>query len=323
MERDPSRMLLPPLAGSGLAPEPVSVRPPSEAHSVLLRVTRGCAWNRCTYCGLYRDVPSSQRSVEEITQDLALLALQQRQPVRTVFLGDGDALELDTASLEAVLHQVRACFPAVERITAYATALSVQAKSDGELRRLRQAGLQRLHIGLESGDDTILRDVLKGVSAAEMIEAGQRVRAAGIELSFYVMLGLGGIERWQAHVQGTARVLNRVDPEWIRLRTLAYDPRAPLFSRLDARAGRFVLKLPQGRYREVQTPLGLLHELHALLQQLTEAHGIIVADHHTNPLADFAGKLPEARARLLRQVEARMAEVAAGRVRLPRLPSYL
>ena len=305
-----------------MTPEFVSTRLPSEAHSLLIRATRGCAWNRCTYCGLYRQAESSQRCVNEICLDIDMLALQVEPPVHTVFLGDGDALELETADMCIVLEYLQASFPTLQRVTCYATALSVQRKTDAELVELRQAGLSRLHIGLESGDDQVLRDVVKGVKAADLIAAGQRVRAAGLTLSFYVMLGLGGSERWQEHVQGTAAVLNQVDPEFIRLRTLAYDPQAPIFSRLDVRAGNFSLKLPQGRQRQLQTPLGTLYEIRALLLLLTAATGEIMADHASNYIEDLAGQLPADRPRLLHQVARRIAEVEAGRIALPRLKAY-
>jgi hypothetical protein len=305
-----------------ITPEFVATRPPSEAHSLLIRATRGCAWNRCVYCGLYRQMESSQRRVEDICLDIEMMALQVEQPVYRVFLGDGDALELGSDDMCAVLEYLRASFPELQRVTCYATAISIQRKSDQELARLRQAGLSRLHIGLESGDDQVLREVIKGVNAAEMIRAGQRVRTAGLALSFYVMLGLGGTDRWLEHIRGTARVLNQVDPEHIRLRTTAYDPQAPLFSLLNARAGEFLLKLPHGRRRDMQTPLGTLVEIRELLTHLSTTTGMMMADHTSNYIDDFVGKLPEDRARLLQQVETRIADVEAGRIRLPRLKAY-
>lgn len=305
-----------------ITPEFVSARPPSEAQSLLIRATRGCAWNHCSYCGLYRHVESSQRSVDEICLDVEMLALHIAQPVHTVFLGDGDAFELETDDLWTVLAYIYASFPTLQRVTSYATAMSVQRKSDDDLRRLHQAGLTRLHIGLESGDNQVLRDIIKGVRAADMIQAGQRTRAAGIELSFYVMLGLGGTDRWLEHARGTVEVLNQVEPEHIRLRTLAYDPQAPIFSLMDVRAGDYTLKLPQGRRREVQTPLGTLYELHELLTRLTVRSGAIMADHHSNFIEEFSGVLPHDQGRLLQQVEARIAEMVSGQGPRARLKLY-
>ncbi|MGQ4808871.1 hypothetical protein NKDENANG_02264 [Candidatus Entotheonellaceae bacterium PAL068K] len=199
--------------------------------------------------------------------------------------------------------------------------ISVLRKADPELVRLRQAGLSRLPIGLESGDDQVLRDAVKGAKSTDIMVVGQRSRAAGLELALSVMLGLGGTDRWQAHIEASANVLNAVNPEYIRLRTLAYDPQAPIVSRLEARAGDYRLTLPQGR-RDMQTPLGILYEIHTLLTQLNSATGEILADHTSTYINDFAGKLPEDRDRLLQQVEARITDVETGRVQLPCVKAY-
>jgi radical SAM superfamily enzyme YgiQ (UPF0313 family) len=256
---------------SGMAecscPEIGPIRPPSEAASLLVRVTRNCPWNRCTFCPVYKSERFSLRPVDDVKADLRSMAsaaeavrdvsrtmgeggevtgrvlraaLQQggqqafqvalflQGGGRSVFLQDANSLILPVDQLLEVLDEIRACFPNVSRVTSYARSHTLYRRSVGELRRLRQAGLDRIHIGLESGSDEVLRLVQKGVTAREQIEAGRRVKAAGMELSEYVMPGLGGRLLSGEHATETARVLRAIDPDFVRLRSLAIPPGSPL-----------------------------------------------------------------------------------------------
>jgi len=256
------------------------MRPPSEARSLLVRVMRGCPWNYCTFCAAYKDIPRQLllRPVEDVKADINSLRIVFEQlrsegraaPPATAFLGDSNALITRTADLVEIIRHLYACFPSIERLTSYARAKTILAKKPAELDALRQAGLTRLHVGLESGDDDVLARTKKGATAAEMIEAGRRAKEHGFELSMYVMPGLGGSDRSQAHVAGTARVLNAVQPDYTRMRPLMIAPGTPLAA--EYRAGTFQ---PLSR-------LGVIEEMRAMVSRL-ELEGRVCFDHYANP----------------------------------------
>jgi radical SAM superfamily enzyme YgiQ (UPF0313 family) len=238
------------------------IRPPSESHSLLIRVTRNCPWNRCAFCHTYQGETFSIRPLAEIKEEILRIAEivkqiralegergeEEKLSVATsqrifrregeydehfrsvaawlscggdsVFLQDANSLVLKTDDLAEVLSFIRTSLPSVRRITTYARARTAAKKTLAELRRLREAGLSRIHVGMESGHDPLLQFIRKGATAAEQVEGGQKIRAAGISLCEYVMPGLGG-RRWSSeHAVATAEVLNRIGPDHIRLRTL-------------------------------------------------------------------------------------------------------
>ncbi|MGB6837562.1 MAG: radical SAM protein [Dehalococcoidia bacterium] len=256
------------------------MRPPSEAHSLLIRVMRGCPWNYCTFCGAYKGLSRKEtlRTVDEVKGDIDTLqaATDQlrllgrwREP-RTAFLGDSNAILTKTDNLVEILAYLREAFPSLERVTSYGRAKTVLVKKLHELERLREAGLTRLHLGLESGDDEVLRRVRKGASADEMIEAGRKAKDAGFELSEYVMPGLGGKARSEQHARESARVLNAIDADFVRVRPLMVMAGTPLHD--EYRAGEFEL-LSIGE---------LLAELRTLVESL-DITGRLCFDHYANP----------------------------------------
>ena len=305
------------------------IRPPNEAYSLLVRVTRNCPYNHCTFCPVYKDAPFSLRTVEEVKADIASMARIAEQlgphigsdqasmgPLahlayscpeamqvarflatggRTAFLQDANSLIMRADHLEEVLQTLRQAFPSLERVTTYARAHTVTKRSVEQLSRLRAAGLNRIHIGLESGSDEVLALVKKGVTAERHIVAGCRVKEAGIELSEYVMPGLGGRRYSAAHARETARVLRAIDPQFIRLRTVAIAPG----SALD-------VQVEQGEFE----PLGdieIVAELRDLLAGLTDMSSTIVSDHILNLLEQIDGKLPDDLPRLLALVDSFLA----------------
>lgn len=309
------------------------IRPPSEASSLLLRVSRNCPWNRCTFCPVYKCERFSLRSLDEILGDidgLAAAAERVRQaagggnevtvvgsalvrelvftdptalPVavflaaggRSAFLQDADSLVLPPGQLVRVLAHLRAAFPSLQRITTYARARTLVRRSVDELRALREAGLNRIHVGLESGDDEVLRIVDKGVTAEQQIEAGKRVNAAGMELSLYVMPGLGGRKLSAQHARETARVLCEIDPAFVRLRSLAVAPGTPL---AEARE--------RGEFEPLDD-LEMVVEIRALVAGLEGIHSRLVSDHVLNLLGELDGKLPDDRPALLAQLDTFLA----------------
>ncbi|OGP53324.1 MAG: hypothetical protein A2162_09625 [Deltaproteobacteria bacterium RBG_13_52_11b] len=264
-------------------------RPPSEADSLLLRVTRGCPWNRCTFCSMYKTVKFEIRDLEEIQSDIETARDLYGDRVRTVFIGDSNSLVIKTEALTRVLDRFSSSFPNIERVTSYARAKTLSKKPMEDLEKIRKAGLNRLHVGLETGDRELLKEIEKGATPEEMIEAGKRAIKAGFEYSLYVLLGIGGEERWERHAKGTAEVLNQIDPHFIRVRTFVPQPGSPLS---EAAA--------QGRFKQSSVE-ALLGETKLLLQELRVTSQFL-SDHISN-LIPLHGKLPDDKEQMIREVD--------------------
>ena len=187
-------------------------RPPSEANSFILRVTRGCAHNTCTFCAMYKDVQFALCPNEEISRQIALAARYAQDQVKRIFLADGDALVLPTEKLLKILAVLYQTFPHLQRVTSYAGPRDILRKSDEEMRRLREAGLKMLYFGLETGDDALLARIKKGVTAEEAIAAGQKVVRSGMKLSMMVIAGLGGKADSERHAVETGKAVTAIQP---------------------------------------------------------------------------------------------------------------
>ena len=206
------------------------IRPPSEASSLLIRVTRNCPWNQCLFCPAYKGVKFSKRTVEEVKMDIDSMADEIRgyAGVRTAFLQDADSLLLPVDNLVAILDYLKEKFPKIDRITTYARSRTLSHKSVDDLKRLRQAGLTRIHTGMESGSARVLQMIKKGMTPEEVVTGGRHVMEAGIELSEYIIPGVAGQELSEEHAIETAKLLNLVRPHFIRVRTFAMHPQSPM-----------------------------------------------------------------------------------------------
>ena len=264
-------------------------RPPSEADSLLLRVTRGCPWNRCAFCSMYKTVKFEIRDLEEIRGDIDMARELYGERVRTVFIADSDSLVTKTETFLEVLKSLYASFPHVDRVTSYARAKTLAKKPFEDLERICKAGLTRLHVGLETGDRELLQEIKKGATPEEMIEAGKKAKRAGFEYSLYVLLGIGGEEKWEQHARGTAEVLNQIDPHFIRVRTFIPQPDSPLYDAM--MTDRFQ---PPG-------PETILKETKLLLEKL-EVTSEFLSDHISN-LLPLHGKLPQDKERMVGMAE--------------------
>ena len=264
-------------------------RPPSEAMSLLLRVTRGCPWNRCTFCSMYKTTNFERREIEDIKLDIEMAKDLYGERVRTVFLGDSNSLVLKAGSLIDILGSLYAAFPQIERVTSYARAKTLARKSIEDLGRIRKAGLTRLHVGLETGDRELLKEIEKGATPEEMVEAGRKAKQAGYEYSLYVLLGIGGESKWRQHARGTAEVLNQIDPHFIRVRTFIPQPDTALFE-----------AMREGRYQS-PSPETILTETKVLLEGLCVTSQFL-SDHVSN-LLPLEGKLPEEREEMLQMID--------------------
>ena len=264
-------------------------RPPSETDSLLLRVTRGCPWNRCTFCSMYKTMKFEIRDLEEIQSDIELAKELYEDRIRTVFIGDSNSLVVKTETLVRVLEFLHSSFPHIERVTSYARAKTIGKKPLEDLTKIYQAGLTRLHVGLETGDRDLLKRIEKGATPEEMIEGGRKAKKAGFEYSLYVLLGIGGEERWEKHAKGTAEVLNQVDPHFIRVRTFIPQPGSQLYEAMEK--GCFQSACPETILKETKL---LLEELHVTSQ--------FVSDHVSN-LLPLHGKLPEEKERMIQMID--------------------
>ncbi|MHA1361777.1 MAG: radical SAM protein [Candidatus Freyarchaeota archaeon] len=264
-------------------------RPPSEAYSMLIRVTRNCPWNRCAFCNMYKGQRFSRRPLEDVKRDISMAAdVYGERP--TMFWGDSNSIILKTEELEELLNHTYKVYPNLKRVTSYARAKTIiRTKTVQELKRLHEAGLTRLHVGLETGDGWLLRFINKGATAEEMVKAGRMVVESGIELSEYVILGLGGVERSETHAKETAKVLNQIDPAFIRVRTLVPIPTTPLYEVFE----KGLLHLC--------SPLDVLKETRTLIAEL-EVNSEFLSDHVSNYLP-VNGKLPEDKDDLLEYLD--------------------
>ncbi|KPJ78307.1 MAG: coproporphyrinogen III oxidase [Deltaproteobacteria bacterium SG8_13] len=309
------------------------IRPPNEARSLLLRLTRNCPWNRCLFCPVYKHRKFSLRSVEEIKQDISAarsmadeikslsrklggggavndqvithifntagyndnfrsIAAWLYYKTEACFLQDADNLIMKTDDLVEVLRFLREQFPEITRVTTYSRSRTVVRKSVASLVRIREAGLDRVHIGLETGCDALLKLMKKGVSAAQHIEAGRKLLEAGMQLSEYVMPGLGGRQMWREHAVDTARVLNQINPHFIRLRSLRVPQRVPLYE-----------KIADGTFT-MQTDDMLAAEIKLFVESLEGITSVITSDHIMNLLEEVSGKMPADQPRMLAVVQA-------------------
>jgi radical SAM superfamily enzyme YgiQ (UPF0313 family) len=273
--------------------EPV-YRPPSEAGSFLLQATVGCSWNHCTYCAMYRDKPYRVRPLSETLEDIATAGRTFGDRVQKVFVLDGDALAMDLDLWEPVLQSLHSTFPELRRVSCYATALNLLAKSQPDLERLRALGLKLLYIGPESGDDVTLKRIAKGATAADHVEAAAKAHAAGLKQSVILLLGAGGAERSVEHATASARLATAMDPLYLSALTLMLLPDTPIH-RL-AERGHFALPSIDA----------LLRELRIIVAEARPRDTIFRSNHASNYLP-IGGRLPRDREAILRQIDATLA----------------
>ena len=267
-------------------------RPPSEARSFILRVTRGCAHNKCTYCNMYRGVPFQILKDEEISRQIALAAHYGKDKVRRVFLADGDALVLPTAKLLKILQALRDTFPKLQRVSSYAAPKDILRKSEEELRQLKEAGLQLLYYGMETGDDVTLKAVNKGVNGEEAVEAGRRVTASGMKLSIMVILGLAGKEGSKRHALETAKAINIIQPTmWSALCLMLY------------RGSELLDQFERGEFNPL-SPAECMEELYTIMENvnLPEDKHCLFRSNHISNYIPLAGTLPKDKNRLLAEI---------------------
>jgi radical SAM superfamily enzyme YgiQ (UPF0313 family) len=261
-------------------------RPPSEANSLLIQATIGCPHNKCSFCSMYKQSRFRIRSVEEIKEDLRAARQYYGESIESLFFPDGNTIIMKTAQLEEIFTYARELFPLLQRITVYGSARFVNKKTLKDLQNLKDAGLSRIHTGMESGDDITLERIHKGTNAAEIIEAGLKLKKVGIDTSEYYLVGIGGQERWREHALESARVLSAFSPDFIRLRTFVPIPGTPIYE--DYQQGLFKLLSPHEALREIELFIANLH-----------CQGSRVLSDHVSNYWNIEGRIPDDRDHML------------------------
>ena len=282
--------------------ERMIIRPPSEASSFLLPVTIGCSHNKCTFCGTYPEVKFRIRHLEDIKQDIDEVAQNYSWSVRRVFLEEGDALIAPQPILVGVLKHLDEKFPYLEKVGTYATPQAALVKSVDELKELNRLGLKIAYMGVETGDEELLKKVNKGVSYDHMVEAGRKIKQAGITLSVTVILGLGGVEGSKNHALKTAKILSDIDPDFAGTLTIILVPGTPLHK--DWEEGRFSLV----------SPFQSLEELKLIIQNSNFTNCFFTANHASNYLP-IKVRLPEQKEEVIRLIDDVLAKRDMSRLR--------
>ncbi|MFC2069664.1 radical SAM protein, partial [Chloroflexota bacterium] len=258
----------------------IQVRPPSEANSFLLPVTLGCSNNTCTFCGTYDDIKFKIRNIEDIKKDIDEVAQNYSSSVSHIFLENGDALIAPQRLLLEVLRYLNRSFPNLERVGAYSTPRAAIIKSLDELKELKELNLGIAYLGVETGDEELLKKIRKGATYDEIVEAGRKLKQAGITTSVTVILGLGGVEGSRSHALKTAQILSDIDPDFAGALTIMLTPGTPIHK--DWEEGRFTLI----------APFQALEELKLIIENSDFSNCFFTANHASNYLP-IKVRLPE------------------------------
>lgn len=261
-------------------------RPPSEAYSLIVQATIGCAHNDCTFCSMYKDKKFRVRKLEEVLEDFDLARARYRY-IEKVFLADGDALVLPNKDLMTILDKIHTTLPECQRVGIYAAPHDILRKTPQELKDLRENGLGIAYMGVESGSAQILKDIKKGVTPDEMVEACQKLNEAGIQTSVTLISGLGGKPKWEEHAVESGRLISKMEPSYVGLLTLMVEPIAPLYK--DIREGKFQL-LSAGE---------VLVETAEMIKSINLTKTCVFRSNHASNYVSLRGNLPEDKEKLL------------------------
>jgi radical SAM superfamily enzyme YgiQ (UPF0313 family) len=263
-------------------------RPPSEAESLILQVTVGCSYNRCTFCSAYQGKSFRIKSVEEVKEDIDEVSSYGARIPR-VFLADGDALIIPQKGLLQILQYLKMKLKGLERVGIYANARDILKKEVEELKELKDLGVGIIYLGLESGNPEVLKRIKKNATTDLMIRAARRVKESGIVLSVTVLLGIGGVELSQAHAEDTGKVLSEMDPDFVGALSLIVVPGTPIEKEI--RTGKLVLP----------TPFGLVQELETMITNCRFTRCFFASNHASNYLP-LRIRMPEEKEEALRRI---------------------
>jgi radical SAM superfamily enzyme YgiQ (UPF0313 family) len=268
-------------------------RPPSEAGSLILQISVGCSHNRCTFCPSYKEKRFRIKTFPEIKEDIDEAA-QSDWAIERVFLADGDSLIIPQPRLMEVMEYLREKLPHLRMVGIYANAKGILKKKPEELQELKQAGLGIIYLGIESGDQVVLDRICKGTTVEKLVQAGKKVKEAGIKLSVTVLLGIGGRERSREHAIGTGKILTEMDPNYVGALSLIIVPGTPLADEIEH--GTF----------QLPTPFELIEELRTMIEH-TAMHGLFFSNHASNYLP-IKARLPKEKAATLELIDQVLAK---------------
>ncbi|MFW5648439.1 MAG: B12-binding domain-containing radical SAM protein [Candidatus Alkaliphilus sp. MAG34] len=265
-------------------------RPPSEFDSLIIQATVGCPHNKCKFCNMYKDRKFRIKPLEDIIKDLKTGKTRHGREVENIFFSDGNTILMKTKDLLKLLHCCNELFPELKRITMYGSAQYIILKDPNELIKLKEAGLTRIHCGMESGDDNVLRFMNKGFTRKEMLEAGKLIKKADIELSLYYIVGLGGAGLSKNHAINSGTLINKINPDFIRLRTLILFKDAPLY------------ELYKENKFQLLGPHKALEETKLFVETLNNIDSHFFSDHISNYYR-INGKFPEDKKRIMERLD--------------------
>lgn len=268
-------------------------RPPSEAYSLIVQVTIGCAHNKCTFCSMFKDKQFRVRNVQEVLEDLEM-ARKYHRHVEKIFLADGDALCLSNNKLMVILERIKRLFPECQRVGVYGAPQDVLIKSHEELVELRENGIGIIYIGAESGSPSVLEAVEKGVTREQLIEAVKKIENAGIKASVTFISGLAGPEHMEEHALETASMISEMEPSYVGLLTLMVDPAAPIYNEI--KAGRF----------KVLNAEEVLGETALMLKNINVTKKCVFRSNHASNYVSLKGDLPHDKERMMNQLKRAM-----------------
>lgn len=269
--------------------EGIIYRPPSEAYSLIIQISVGCAHNKCTFCNMYKAKKFRIKSLEEVYGDL-YEARQMYGHVERIFLADGDSIVLPMEKLTQILLKIKELFPECKRVSAYATPKDILRKSPEDLKELKSLGMGIFYMGIESGSDLILKEIQKGVTSEEIIEAGQKIKKSGIKISATFISGIGGKEKWQENSRESARVITAINPDYVGLLTLMVEPGTKMYD--DINSGEFKLLSPEE----------IMLETRELIKNIHTNNCVFRSNHASNYVA-LSGTLSEDKEKLISLID--------------------
>lgn len=266
-------------------------RPPSEANSLIFQVTLGCSFNKCSFCNMYRTKEYEERPIDEIKKEIEIMSNYMPE-TRRIFLADGDALNIPTKNMVEILCHIRNNFKKVERISSYSMPKNLMQKSQEELNKLKNSGLDMVYLGIESGNNEILKKVTKGANSKMIIDSCKKAKEAGFILSCMIILGLGGKKYSTVHILDTARTINHIQPDYLGALTLYMEPEIEK---------EFYLKFKEPF--DLLEDLDVINELEILISTIDTKKDIVFRANHASNVYSIGGNLPTDKHLLLEKVK--------------------
>ena len=270
-------------------------RPPSEAYSLLVQVTVGCTHNKCTFCSMFKNKRFHLRNMDEVMEDLEEARKLYRY-VERIFLCDGDALCLSNRKLLVILQKIQELFPECRRVNVYGNAADVLHKTPEELREMYENGVRMIYIGAESGSEKVLKDVCKGVTGAQLIEAVHKIEDSGIQASVTFISGLAGKDGWREHAIESGRMISRMNASYVALLTLMVEPAAPLYE-----------KIQSGEFR-LLSPEEVIAETYLMIENMNPEKPCVFRSNHASNYLSLKGTLPEDKEAMLAKLRRAMKD---------------